>query len=219
MEEKEFITYRTFFSLEEAEVFALPLRTESVPYKIIDISGTYDIVGYTNTRPEIHLQLHPENFVQADRIMEKEAELHLEEIDPSYYLFEFSDEELIEVLLKPDEWGALDYRLAHKILAKRGQVMTPQLLEYLKEQRLNKLRAPEDITTSWIVSGYLLTFFGGIMGIILGQYWRYARKTLPNGERVLLYNNQIRKHGLFLMGIGGVILSILLLLFLLTDQG
>jgi hypothetical protein len=97
-------------------------------------------------------------------------------MDPGYYLFSFSDAELMEIIQRPDEWGHLDYVLAKKLLAEKGHLVTPALAEELKQQRMTELARPESTHPRQIFVGYLT-------------------KTPPNGQRVYVYPPAERRHG------------------------
>ena len=52
------------------------------------------------------------------------AEKEIEVIDDDYYLLSFSDDELIDVVSKSDEWNKFDVSLAKKLLKERGNEIT-----------------------------------------------------------------------------------------------
>ncbi len=57
------------------------------------------------------LEVHffPFTFTRAHAVLEAFYEKQLQEVDPDYYLFAFTDAELLDILSKPDEWGHFDY--------------------------------------------------------------------------------------------------------------
>ncbi len=113
----------------------------------------------------------------------------------NYYLFDFTDEELIEVVAKPDEWNQLDYLLALKLLKERGKEVNPILADKLREHRIEELAKPEVSQKGMIYSGYALAVLGGIIGIGIGWTLSSQKKTLPNGNVVYVYSESDRKHG------------------------
>lgn len=119
----------------------------------------------------------------------------LDKIDKKYYLFSFTNDELYEILIKSDEWNPFDYKLAQKLLINRGEKVDAEMLDSLKKERLKVLAKPEQNQNSWIVAGYLFSFLGGGVGIIIGYSLWSSKKTLPNGERIYSYKSVDRKHG------------------------
>ncbi len=116
-------------------------------------------------------------------------------VDKDYYLFEFTDEELMEIVSKPDEWGHFDYQLAQKFLRESGKEIKPEVAALLKAQRLNELAKSETVHKYWIYLGYVSALLGGLIGIFIGWTLAYYKKTLPDGQRVFAYREDVRNHG------------------------
>ena len=65
------------------------------------------------------------DFPRAHLALKAYYQAQLSTMDPDYYLFSFTDTELLEIVTHPDEWGHLDYALAKKLLADRGKPLSP----------------------------------------------------------------------------------------------
>ena len=126
----------------------------------------------------------------------------IDSVDKDYYLFNFTDLELMEVITKRDEWGHLDFILAQKILKERGKEIKPEVVELLKKQRLEELAKPEENQKAWIYAGYITAVLGGFLGIFIGWHLSTYKKTLPNGDRVYGHSQSDRKHGNRILIIG-----------------
>ncbi|MDN5202313.1 hypothetical protein QQ008_13085 [Fulvivirgaceae bacterium BMA10] len=50
----------------------------------------------------------------ADKVLEEFSQGQIINVDSNHYLYEFTDDELFEILMKPDEWGSIDYELSKK---------------------------------------------------------------------------------------------------------
>ena len=118
-------TYAVFKKFNDpglAEEFAATLRKHGIDCLLADNSPAIDITFTDNTlQQEVQLRIKQEDFLKAGEVLKKEAGKLINQIDKDYYLFEFSSPELYEILLKPDEWSFIDYKLSQKILAERGQ--------------------------------------------------------------------------------------------------
>ena len=133
-------------------------------------------------------------------------------------MFEFTNEELYEVLLKSDEWNAFDYSLAQKILIQKGKSIDKELLNTLKNERLKDLAKPEGNQKPWIISGYIFSILGGFLGLIIGYSLWTSKKTLPNGQKVNSYSENDRMHGKYIFYIGLIIAPIALILKVLLSE-
>jgi hypothetical protein len=130
-----------------------------------------------------------------------EAE-NIDGVEQDYYLFSFTDEELMEVVTKADEWSAFDVVLAKKILADRGKPISDDIIEKIEEQRIEELKTPEPPQTFWVTIGYVIAFTGIVLpfficviGLFIGWYLSSFKKTLPDGERVFGYTEKDRRNG------------------------
>jgi hypothetical protein len=130
----------------------------------------------------------------------------LEHVSPDHYLFQFTDQELYDVLGKPDEWNELDYKLSAKILKDRGKEVDEQTIKKLKQDRINALATPERGGDLWIAIGYVSALCGGFLGIFIGWHLSSFKKTLPDGRRVKAYTPSARQHGSIILFIGLVVL-------------
>ena len=140
----------------------------------------------------------------------------LDNVDKTHYLFEFTNDELFDILSKPDEWNALDYQLAKKILNDRGREVNDEIIESLKEQRIAELAKPDESNRVWIFFGYLSALLGGLFGIIAGWHLFTYKKTLPDGQRVYEYSEKDRRHGRRIFYLGIIILYISVVIRLAT---
>ena len=207
--ENEFVTYQKFNDKESADALAEVLTNHQIEYLIEDTSATFDITFSSNElAKEYRVKVKKQDFDRIYKILIELEAQHIDEVDKDYYLFQFSDEELIEILLKSDEWSKFDYVLAQKILKDRGQEVNEKLLDTLRKQRIEQLSKPEEGQKSWIIGGYIFALLGGILGILIGYHLLSHKKTLPNGERVYGYTSQDRKQGKIIVILGSIFLVI-----------
>ena len=191
-----FLTFQKFNDIELAKEIAERLTQSDIECSLEDNTKFFDPSFANNTiEPDISIKVKPEDFTKAHKALENYYQKDLDNVDKDYYLLEFTDEELIEIISKPDEWGHFDYQLAQKILKDRGKEITPEVAELLKKHRINELAKPETSHKYWIYIGYLSAILGGLFGIIIGWSLAYLKKTLPDGKRVYAYREEERNHG------------------------
>lgn len=104
---------------------------------------------------EYRLKIKSEDFVSANTALENEAVVGLQEVDPEHYLFDFSNEELMQLIAKRDEWSDFDFLLAKKILEQRNVNLDMGELAHIQEKRLEELSKPEKVSPGWIYAGFL----------------------------------------------------------------
>jgi len=214
-----YLTFQKFNDIELANEIAKRLKLYDIPYLIEDNKKFLESALSNYNEPDISIKLKPEDFSKADRALEFYYEEQLQYVDKDYYLFEFTDEELIEIISKPDEWGHFDYQLAKKILKDRGKEINPAVAELLRTQRNKELAKPIAVHRSWIFTGYFTAIFLSIIGIAIGWTLSYHKKTLPDGHRVFAYTEKDRDHGtrILLIAIISLIVFVVIRWFYLNE--
>ena len=157
------------------------------------------------------IRIKQEDFSKAESILESHAKEMISRLGDDYYLFDFSDEDLYEVLLKSDEWNEFDYMLAQRILVNRGKSIDESLLKALKE-RIKTLSEPEGNQKPWLYVGYIFALLGGFIGIVIGYFLWTSKKTLPDGSKVYSYTAEDRSKGKALFFFATTILVVWILI-------
>ncbi len=213
MTQEEFVTFEKFNTKDSAEKFAVLIKNKNIPYLIENNSLSFDPTFANNGfGVEYCLKIRQENFEEVNKILLQKSEEEIENVDKDYYLYSFSDEELIDVISKSDEWNKFDISLAKKILNEKRIDVSEEKINSIKEERILELSKPEKDQTGVILFGYFSAFLGGIWAFFIGWHLLTNKKTLPNGNRIYAYSNNDRKHGnrIFILGI---LFSIIWLLY------
>ncbi|MCE9539111.1 MAG: hypothetical protein K8R85_07825 [Bacteroidetes bacterium] len=204
MTTEQYVTFQKFNDEFAAMELGDLLKQENIDFILEDTSLNFD-PSFSNNQltKEYRIKLKKENFETANKLLTQLSVAQLDSVEKDYYLFDFTDEELIEIVTKPDEWNQFDYTLSQKILKDRGKEIKPEVAETIKKQRLQELAKPEESQRSWIIGGYIFSLLGGLLGVFIGSHLRYHKKTLPNGDRVYAYSTADRESGfnIFVIGI------------------
>lgn len=192
----ELSIYRKFIYKDDALELVKILEENYIAYELAENSSKLDssFGGDINTK-QYELKIRKDDFIEVEKIEEELVKNDLENVEKSYHLFDYSDEELIEIVTKKDEWNKFDYLLAQKILKERGKEINPELLNVINKQRIESLAVKEDSPVWLIIIGYASAFFAGFLGIFIGGFLMYYKKALPNGDRIYAFNRNDRSHG------------------------
>jgi len=200
----EFLPFRKSLTKEQANGLIALLNTHGVAHELVKFKVSLDTsFGGGEVYPKYEIHLHGEDFEKVTQLIASSVSDSLKNVQEDHYLFDFTNEELYDVLLKPDEWGEFDYLLTQKILKERGEVTNPEIINSLRKQRLEDLSKPEQSQKAWIYAGYLFSLLGGLLGVFIGWHLWRATKVLPNGQKVKTYSQTDRKHGrnMFIIGV------------------
>jgi hypothetical protein len=193
---EDFITFQRFNDQYSAKQFGKLLSDQNIKYVLEDNSLSFDpTFANNNFGTEYCIKIQNEDFEKVNAILEAKSDIEINEIDKDYYLLSFSDEELIDVISKSDEWNKFDVSLAKKLLRDRGQEITPLKIEEIKKQRITELAKPEKSQSGYIILGYITALLGGLLGVFVGWHLLTYKKVLPDGNRVYVYSENDRKQG------------------------
>ncbi len=199
------ITFKNFNSIQDAAPLLDLLEANEIEYQIEDISPSIDVAfaGTSPTDNNVAIKIYSTDFTRVEQILEKAAKADVEGIDESYYLYEFDDNELIDIIENFNEWSSTDFILAQKILKDRGKGFSEDDIKKLKNRKIEELSKPEKGSRGWLIFGYISAIFGGVFGVLIGYHHYKFKKRIPNGERVYAYDFKTRRTGfrIFIIGI------------------
>jgi hypothetical protein len=218
--EPEFITYQKFNDIALANELAELLEEHSIIYLVEEDSLTFNPSFALNDElsKDYAVKIKAKDFEQVNELLKQQANENFGEVEKDYYLFDFTDDELKDVVVKADKWSAFDVQLARKLLAERGKAVSDSEIADIEEKRIEELKEPEPSQLTWVILGYIIAigslampFFISIIGLFIGWYLKSSKKTLPNGERVYEYSERDRWHGavIFYISIAALILSVI----------
>ena len=208
MKEK-FINFERFNDKISAEEFGKLITEKNIEFILEDNSLSFDPTFANNGfGKEFCIKLKKSDFEKVDKILTEKSEKEINHIDKDYYLLSFSDNELIDVISKSDEWNKFDVSLAKKLLKERGNEITDEKISEIKKLRIAELSKPEQSQNIYILIGYVCALLGGVLGIFIGWHLLTYRKTLPNGNRIYAYSENDRKQGNRIVILGGTFIVI-----------
>lgn len=210
--EKEFSTYRKFIYKDDALDLIEILEQNQIDYVLNDNSSRLDSTfGNDDNSKQFELKINKDDFKKVENLEENLIIASLNNVENDHYLFEYSDEELIEIVLKKDEWSKFDFLLSQKILKERGKEINPEILNVISKQRLEELSKEENVPKMWIFAGYFFALIGGFVGVLIGYTIMSYKRNLPDGKTAYLYKKEDRNQGQNIL-----ILSIIGIIFWIT---
>lgn len=215
----KYSSFKTFNDKETAEDFAEILKEYAIDFHIEEDVLEFDPT-YANNEldKDFHIMIKQEDFGKAKQADVAYFKKGLDNAPPDYYLFSFSNDELKEIMAKPDEWGTFDYLLAEKILQDRGIGITETEKQTLKTERNKVLLEQQKDKPSNILLYYIFCLVVSPIGILIGWAWAYSKKTLPDGKKAAAYDSDTQRHGriifalslvIFILIVGGKVFSLL----------
>lgn len=119
--EPEFITYQKFTDAALANALIEQLDEHGIEYATDEeLSGFDASVSLGSTQVHYVVKIKGEDFEYVNAQLKADDATHLEGVEADYYLFDFTNDELKELITNPEEYSDLDIVIARRILAKRG---------------------------------------------------------------------------------------------------
>jgi hypothetical protein len=223
---EEFATFKKFPTIDAARELVALLDQYAVPFEVDDNSeGTSTVFLGDQPADKVEVKIRRQDFDYVHSLLRSEAEEVAGQVATDHYLYDFTDEELKDVIFKQDEWSELDVLIAQKILSQRGIEISSNTIEEHKAKRLQELKAKEPSPSKWLFIGYFISAFSTfivlallarlpglfgnlisfallITGPMIGYLIASSKKTLPNGEKTFIYDAKTRRQGWIITLIG-----------------
>jgi len=208
----DFVLFQSFFSEEEAASVIDILRENGIDHRLEKSKEILDrtFIG-DNLEKKFFLKIRSSDFLKANEMLDARILQNITALEKDYYLFSFTNAELHEIIMKPDEWSRQDFIIARKILAERGEYINEEIINDLKSKRINELSRAESEPTVTIILGYILALLFSIVGLFFGLTFLTAKKVIPNGKKVFTYSTKTRKHGRNIVILSAVFLFLFVL--------
>ncbi len=195
-------TYELFHDKDSARELIRILKKHHIEYQFEDDSPSFDPTFANNDfQRDFRVKIRPKDFQQVDELMVRIAESQFAQVTPDYFLFSFTNKELLNVIAKRDEWGHFNWAFAQKLLRDKGIPVSQEQLNLLYQRRIDELAKPKDESGVWIFAGYIFALLGGLLGLFIGWHLTTFKKTLPNGQQEYGYSSKDRMHGKYILAI------------------
>ena len=218
MSEIASISFRTTVTLEQAEELRDRLIENGIASRVAKNEGDLDYVlqGEAPTN-KFEVLINEEDLESSRKVLSDLAADELDQVSQDHYLFSFTNEELMKVLVEKNEWNEVDVLLSEKILKDRGITIDTDELNQQRKLRKEELSKPKGGQVFWVVIGYVSAFLGGFLGLVIGYFIWKAKNKLPDGQKVPAYNESLRKHGLTIFLISLIVFPTMLILRVSSD--
>ena len=115
----DFIPYQTFSNLQDASYLIDLLDTNQIPFEIEDSTAQFDIVTKTSNPLDdgIIVKIREIDVAKADEFILENTET---DAINDHYLYSFSDDDIMDVIVNQEEWTEEEIALAKEIAKQRG---------------------------------------------------------------------------------------------------
>jgi len=195
-----YLTYSKFYTEAASEELSGFLAKHHIDYIIERDKDVLDKIYIGESLdPMVLLKIKDTDFTIVNDLVKNEFVVDISRVDTSYYLLNFSDNELQDVVNSPAEWNYFDRALAMQLLRQRN---VPLVETHLVEQLVKY--TPTRISMPLLLLEYIGSIGFIYVGIVIGLGTLLATKTQPNGRSAKMFDQFTRQHGIALLCIGVV---------------
>ena len=187
--------YKSFESVGLAQLLTELLDESKTYYELHNSEGK--IEGFDPSQPHgvIEVWIAEDQFDYIDDLIEEKVNSELDTVADDYFIFEFSNDELRNVLINAHEWSPLDLALANKLLKERGEPFDKEELEKIREENIAESALARNISKGRKITGLIVAFLFPLIGIITALIYLLASKEDLSGKKVPKYGEPTKKHG------------------------
>lgn len=189
----DFKTYMSFIDAESSLELTALLEKNEIPYILQDIKSDFDPTMSLNEANKPYLiQIQPENLEKVDQLVKDN--FVVSNVNKDHFLYDFSNEELIDVIKNKEEWHPLDVLLAKNIIQEKNIIFDEKEIVNYQEEKKLKLYNYENLPKYTIPIAYIICFAGGMLGFAIAVFLIVSKKSLPSGDKIFSYNPSVRRH-------------------------
>jgi hypothetical protein len=126
----DFIEYQTFQKIENALEIIEILDSNNIPYQIDDSASRFHVIGFGESLiNKIALQIRKSDIEKVSVLIREN------QTDEDHYLYTFSDKDIIDVIVNPNDWSSHEISIAQNIFKQRKLILSA---DEIKNARWNK---------------------------------------------------------------------------------
>ena len=180
-----------------------PLDAANIWYKV---GSTAIIFDYTKIGggddPEVIVSVRKKDYAAARAVLEEEYSKV--DLPDDHYLLTASDEDLAEILAKPEEWNPYDVVHARRLADERD--LDPAEIEKKKQERIQLLKQGKPASKILLSFGWIFSIIGlyagmfGIAGIVAAWALCFSKEKTDDGN-FYTYNSKSRTQGMAMFAV------------------
>lgn len=192
-----FETIENFDNIEQARDLLDLLEKNGIPYTTGETGSAIDTT-HTNspTLTKTYVMVQIKHFEKVNTLQAAIAKDLIQDLGTDYHLYQFKNQELLDILEHQDEWHINDVLMAQRILAERGMHYSQKDIELMKQRRWIDLRQTKPVDTLRLAIAYILAFLGGFVGLFMGWHYAYDQGYDPDGRTFYTFDTPTREHGI-----------------------
>ncbi len=148
---KDLVNYQTFSTWQEASDFIDLLNAHQIPFEIDDSAMRFDISA-KEINPLEGGVIIKVRATDVEKVKSLDLPNETTELVSDHYLYSFSDNEIMEIIVNPEELTNEEVELAKKIAKQRNLQLTTEIVKSFRKEKITA-QANEQEKQEKIISG------------------------------------------------------------------
>lgn len=189
----QLVLLREFRDEESLRELISLLQEVGIDTFLHDSSSGFDVTfAYNKTTQFWQIWVDQSNEEKAKLICKQFDEEIVAQLTDDYYLFSFSNKELLDIINHPEAWSSVDLMLAQKLLDKNGIPVDSEVVEHKIQLSKASLDESDSVPQYVITLGYVLSIIGGAFGLAIAMILIFSKKTTSDGNRIHRFDKASR---------------------------
>lgn len=205
----QLVLLREFRDEESLREFIVLLKKSDIEFILHDSASGFDAsFAFNKTTRFWQIWVDQTQEEHARLISDQFDHEIIDQLTEDYYLFSFTNKELLDLLNHPEEWSSIDVLLAKKLLDREGIPIDSD--EIASKIQLSKTASDksESVPQYVIVAGYIFSVIGGAFGLAIALTLLFSKKTTSNGERIQRFDNATRNQAYLMLAVFVIVLIV-----------
>lgn len=182
------------------------LDAEGITYRLGADAPRADLTLLVGSNePQVIVSVLEDEYDAARAAME--ADSLRTALPPDHHLLTSTDEEILNIVARPEEWSPYDVAHARRIMNERGLV--PARIETVRKGLLQEIHTGKRAPTSLILAGWVFSLLGGLFGFAIGCSLHYSTEDTPEGK-FPTYDARSRRMGKGMLYLSSIVTILIL---------
>jgi len=163
-----YIEFQRYQDLSSATELIDILDENEIPYQVDDSSAHFDLTASSISPLDQHviIKIREEDFEKVNGLFTTDKKQPINNSSDDHYLYSFSDNDIIDVIVNPEEWTDFEVTLAKQISKQRGLKPTAEFVKSTRKEKIEEEKKEAIMTKTSISMGYAWFLWIAILSII-----------------------------------------------------
>ena len=195
------VLLKSLFERDKAQQIKIILDKNNIESKINFSRDNLEMTYGQQSSDPIEVYVYEKDFEKGNEVIA----FLFEDTEDELKIDEYTDKELEEIVLNPDDWHKSFVEEAKVILDQRGIKIEQEEINKNLNKKIKEVKKGVPVTNLNLVLLWMLCVFGALLGLAAGYFLWQGKTRASDGSKHYLYDIRARKHGRSMLLVGIVV--------------